>query len=167
MAVLDLGELDEHAVHRARVDEGDLAGQPVARLLVDQLEAERPDARQLGADVVRAQADVVQRGAAALEEARHPGVFADRLEQLDLVLADRKQHAAHALLLDDLVLRDAQAHDVAVEAQRLVGVGYDESHVVQQVDQRPCSRRQARIASMCSWSCSAESARRCGVRPSA
>ena len=78
------------------MDERHLPRQPVARLLVDQLDAQRLQPRELSRDVVGVKADVVQRLAATFKEARDAGVVPRGLQQLDLVLAKRQQHAAHA-----------------------------------------------------------------------
>ena len=50
-------------------------------------------------DVVDLEADVVQALALAVEVARDAGVRDDRLEQLDLAVAEREQRGLHALLL--------------------------------------------------------------------
>src|SRR6266571_6893479 len=79
-----LFQLDEHAVRRGRMDEGDQrAFGSLPRLLVDEPHAPRLQPRQRGADVVNAKRDVMNAGAALLDVFRDRRVARGSLEQLD------------------------------------------------------------------------------------
>src|SRR6185436_16268682 len=93
----------------------------------------------------------------ALEEFRHVGVGARRLEQLDLTLAYREERGADALVFDGVESVDVEAEDVPVELERLVEVVDGYADVVDLVDHGPSlyipSRsRQADMTSACSVS---------------
>ena len=81
-------QLDQHAVRRRRVNERDQRAFGAGpRLLVDQPDAARAQVRERRLDVVDAQRDVMQAGAALLDELRDRRVGRGRFEQLERRLA--------------------------------------------------------------------------------
>ena len=78
-------------------------------------DAARLQLRERGADVVDAQRDVVQPGAALLDVLRDRRLRRGRLEQLEARLADRDEVRAHALRRDLLGRLDLEAERVAIE----------------------------------------------------
>ena len=77
-------QLDEHAVRRRRMDEGDHARlrRPGARLLVDQANAAALQMRERGLDVVHAQRHVMHAGPRLLQVFRNRRIGRGGLEQL-------------------------------------------------------------------------------------
>src|SRR3954465_12372760 len=79
-----LAELDQHAAHALRVEEGDeRAVGALARLLVDELDARRAAAVERVLHVLDLEAHVVQSGPAALEESGDRVVRPSRFQQLE------------------------------------------------------------------------------------
>ena len=67
-------ELDQHAAARGRAEEDDAPRQPLPRRLVDQRYVLGLEGAEVGVDVRRLEADVVQPFAVLREEARHARV---------------------------------------------------------------------------------------------
>ena len=81
---------------------------------------------EVGVDVGRLEADVVQALAFALEEAADGGVGTGGFEKLDLALADGQKSGLNALVFDSVLGVDVEAEGVAVELEGLVeGVDSD------------------------------------------
>src|SRR3954466_1558013 len=113
-----LHDLGEHAARRLRVHEGHpRVADPGPRLLVDEPQAGRAQAVELGLDVGGLVGDVVQAGSLRREELADRRVGAERREQLDVALADVEQHGLDALGLDRLAVYEGQVEVGVVELQ--------------------------------------------------
>jgi hypothetical protein len=123
-------ELDEDAVESVGMDEGDLAGEAAARLFIDELNTLRLELGELGVDVVRLEADVMEAFAFAFEVASDAGVGHDGFEQLEEGVAEIEERGAHALVLDDLFGKERHAEFVAIERERFVHAVDDDAGVV-------------------------------------
>src|ERR1700729_2477256 len=98
-----LDDLGEDAAGRGRVKEGYLgAANAGARSLIDQPDAGRAEGLEGLLHRLHAIGDVVKAGTAAGEELPHGGVRAERLEQLDVAVADVEQRRVDPLLLHGL-----------------------------------------------------------------
>src|SRR4051794_24765441 len=89
-----LAQLDERAVERGWMQEADAAGDADARLLVDDPNLLPLQSLEIVVDAVNLKADVMQPFAALVEVAGDAGLGDDRLEQLDLAVAEREQRRA-------------------------------------------------------------------------
>ena len=124
------GELDEHAAARARMQERDAAGDPLARRGVDQLGTTILQAHERGADVRRLEAQMVQPLPASGEEAADPRRRVERLEELDLRVAGGEQGGAHPLRGDRLFLEQRQSEHVAIEPVGVRQALHDDADVM-------------------------------------
>src|SRR5262249_11602973 len=93
-----LGIFDQHTVLRLRMEGADHAREPASRLLVDERDPLRFRRGELCRDVIGRKADVVQPFTALLEELRNSSGWVDRLEELDLALAQLEKRRAHPLI---------------------------------------------------------------------
>ena len=89
-------------------------------------------ARERRVDVRDAVGDVVQAGPLALEELPDRRVGAERLQQLDVAVADVEQHRLDALLLDGLAVGERHLERPLVERERGVEVVGRDADVVDQ-----------------------------------
>ena len=110
--------------------------QPIARLLIDQLDSLGARAFELACDVVGFEAYVMQPAAAPREELADRVVEVERLEQFDLALSRLEQRGADALLFNRGALREVQAERVAPESQTLVEIRHDHADVVNLLEHR-------------------------------
>ena len=117
-------------MRRRRVEKADHPGEPRAWLLVDQPHVLRPCRGERARDVRGRIAEVMQTLAAFGEELADAARRRERLEELDLAVADGEERRPYALILDgrDLVHRQSQA--VAPKAVRLLEVTDDDTDVV-------------------------------------
>ena len=125
-------ELDEHAVRAGRVNERDeraFGSRP--RLFVDEPRAAALELRQRRRDVVHAQRDVVQPGAALLDVLRDRRVRRRRLQKLEARVAHGHEAGAHSLRDDVLGRLDLEAERIAIERQRGVQVAHGDADMVQ------------------------------------
>ncbi len=123
-------ELGQHAVRALRMEKADHAREALPRHLVDQRKAGRARGGEVGGDVGRLEAEVVQPFAALLEELGDAAVRIHGLEQLDLAAPDRQQRGLHALVLDRRLRRDPKPQEVAPEAEAVLEAADDETDVV-------------------------------------
>ena len=86
--------------------------------------------RELARDVVGLEADVVHAFAALVEKPRHRAFGIDRLEELDLRVADGEQRRPHTLVTYLGGLVDVKPENVAVEAVRLLEAANHDPDVV-------------------------------------
>jgi diacylglycerol kinase (ATP) len=123
------------------------AEHPVARRLVDRLQAGGAQAGERGRDVVDPVGDVVEAGAAPDQEAADGRVLAERRKQLDVAVSDAKQRGLDALRLDRLAVNERHAVGVAVECDRGVEVNDRDADVVDAAEHEgECTLGAVRIA---------------------
>src|SRR5207237_10186953 len=85
---------------------------------------------ELTLDVVGFETEVVHSFAALLEEARDRPLRVDRLEELDLGMADAEERRTYPLIAHLGRLVDLEAESVAVEAVRVLEAANHDAHVV-------------------------------------
>ncbi len=129
-----MNELHEHAVDGVGVNEGDLAREAIAGLLINQLDVLGLEVSQRSANIINLQTDVMQAFAALLKEARDAGVRHDGLEQLQETVANVEQGGLYALVFHDTLLYEAHAKRVAKDRVGFVDALDDDSRVVNVVD---------------------------------
>src|SRR5438067_13658319 len=100
------------------MQEADAAGDADARLLVDDLDLPSLQRREIVVDAINLEADVMEPFAALVEIAGDAGIRDDRLQQLDLAVAEGQQRRPDALLGDDLLLAYGKAERGAIEGHR-------------------------------------------------
>ena len=127
-------EFHEHAVDGAGVNEGDLAREAIAGLLINQLDVLGLEVGQRSVDVVYLQTDVMEAFAALLKEARDAGVRHDGLEQLQEAVANVEQSGFYALVFHHSLLYKAHAERVAKDRAGFFEALDDDSGVVNVVD---------------------------------
>src|SRR3954464_14416271 len=131
MSFRGLHDLGEHAARRLGMHEGHArVADAGARLLVDEPQAGRAQAVELGLDVGRLVGDVVQARPVLGQELADRRVLAERLEQLHVPLADVEQHGLDALGLDGLAMDEGHVEVGVVELQRGVEVRDGDTDVV-------------------------------------
>src|SRR5437762_1010656 len=123
-------ELDEHTACPLRVEKTDHAGEPRPRRLIDQRQPGAACSAELGRDVRRLEADVVQSLAATFEELGDAARRVDRLEELDLAPPDGQKRRPHALVAHRRLLRDAEAERIPPEGEPVLETAHDQADVV-------------------------------------
>ena len=106
------------------------AADAYARLLIDQPHACCRQTSQGRVDVADSVGDVMQPGAALLQEARHPRFGTERSNQLDMAVADIEQHSFDTLIQNRLAMHERQPEDVAVKRERLLNISHRDTRVV-------------------------------------
>src|SRR5207245_6073258 len=124
------GELDEDARGALRVEEADEAGETRPRRLIDHRQPRATGGGELGRDVGRLEADVVESLPAPGEELGDAARVVDGLEQLDLTPADRQQRGPHTLILNRRLLGDAEPEDALPEGEAVLEAADDQADVV-------------------------------------
>src|SRR5438034_1887711 len=108
-------QLAEDAVGGVGMEEGYLEPEEsLPRLAVDELDAVRGERVQLGPHVVDLERDVVHPRAALGHELAHWRVVAERAEQLDPAIADKKRRGLDALLGDGVAVLEPRAEEPLV-----------------------------------------------------
>src|ERR1051326_12398 len=125
-----LQQLHEHAERGRRLQERHLAVGAGARFRVDELHALVAQIAQVGANVGRAETQMVQTRAAALDEARHRRIRISWLEQLDQHV--RRAYEYHFQLTFGHIdaVDDAQTQLVPVKVHRVVDAWHGDADVV-------------------------------------
>src|SRR4029453_4896738 len=126
-----------------RIEKRDTSGQTLARRLVEEGDALGSQRDQVGVHVGRAEAEVMKPFAPLGKEARHSGVVARGLEQLDLAVAGGEERRPPALIGNLRLAEERQAQGVAPEAIRLREASNHDADVVNVLDH---SVRQPRRA---------------------
>ena len=85
---------------------------------------------ELGVDVVGLEAEVVDAFAPLGQELADAALVGERLQQLDLALADLEERRRHVLIEDGLHDLDGKPEHVAPEAVRLLEVADDDPDVM-------------------------------------
>src|SRR6202044_1120344 len=124
-----LREFDQHAAGGLGMQETNHSRQPIARLLIDQLDSLGARSFELACDVVGFETYVMQAAATPREELADRIVEVERLGQFDLTLSPLEQRGANALLFNRSALRELQAERVAPESQTLVEIRHDHADV--------------------------------------
>lgn len=116
-----LDELHQHAARAPRMDEGDaVAVGAGAGLAVDELDAVGLETAELGGEVGHAVGDMMESGAALLEESGHTGISAERLDELEASRSGAEEDDAHALAVDALGLGRGRAAEALEGGQRIL-----------------------------------------------
>src|SRR5581483_5848588 len=140
-------DLDQHPVGALRVDERDHADRARVGDVVDELCPACLELAHLRFDVVHLEADVVQAGPAALEEARDGVVGGERRDELDLRVAGADEHDVELTILEAQATGDRQPEHVAIEHHRPLEVVDGDADVVQLLDRHgspgACEARRA------------------------
>ena len=98
---------------------------------IDQLHAARRELRERGADVVDAERDVVQPGAAPGEEFRDRRIGRGRLQQLETGRTHRDKVRPHPLARHLFRGLHLEPERVAIEAQRRVEIRHRDADVIE------------------------------------
>src|SRR5690606_31199401 len=127
-----LHELDEHTAGARGVEEGDaMAVGARARLLVDEADAGPAQAIQRGGEIRDGVGEVMEAGAAALEEPGDRGLGRDRLDQLEACVAAADERDRDALVGDALDRGTVPAGDELEDRKRLRDGADGDSDVVE------------------------------------
>ena len=116
------------------MQETDLAGQAGPRRGVDQLRAFVLRRRQLGADVGRIEAQMMQPFAAAREEARHRATRTERFQQLDLAVTRGEERGPDALIRKLRLLEQRKPEHVPIEPIRVAQPLHRDADVMNRPD---------------------------------
>ena len=127
-------QLHEDTMAGARIEKRDASGQALARPLVEEGNTLGPQRSQVSVHVGRAEAEVVEPLPSLGEEARHSGVVARGLEQLDLAVARGEERRPHALIGNLRLAEERQPQGVAPEAIRLREASNHDADVVNVLD---------------------------------
>src|SRR6185437_5748586 len=134
--------LGQDPAGRTRMDEGDAGiADADAGLVIDQLEAGVLELVQDLFDVADRIGDVMQAGAALLQVLPNRCVRAQRLQELDVAVADVEQRGLDALRLHRLAVGERHAEGLLVEGEGALEVVGGDADVVDSAEHGPGSLR--------------------------